>query len=224
MKLLAVDVSSVSGSVALFDEEELVAEFNLHLGGRHSATLLTAIDRVCSAGNIEVGEVDAFAVTNGPGSFTGLRVGISVVKGLAWSAGKPVVGVSTLMALAMNVPCAGGIIAPVLNARRGEVYGGFYRWEGGTLRAATEDCSMTPEVFVEKAGGDALFLGDGLDICGPLIETAHGGACLAPPSLWSIRASNVGRLGRDQREAGVDASHILPLYKRGMAQGRPGAS
>ncbi|MFQ5586405.1 MAG: tRNA (adenosine(37)-N6)-threonylcarbamoyltransferase complex dimerization subunit type 1 TsaB [Thermodesulfobacteriota bacterium] len=216
MKLLAVDASTSSGSVALLDGEELVAEFTFHGGGKHSETLLTAIGTVCTMGRIDVKAVDAFAVTRGPGSFTGLRVGISVVKGLAWSSDKPVIGVSTLMSLAMNVPCTDGAVCPILNARRGEIYGGLYRWDKGCLEVVRDDCAVAPEAFMEKVDGTTLFLGDGIDVCGGLIRERFGGARLAPPYLWDIRASNVGRIALTRVTEGVGASEILPLYKRRM--------
>ncbi|NOS35695.1 MAG: tRNA (adenosine(37)-N6)-threonylcarbamoyltransferase complex dimerization subunit type 1 TsaB [Deltaproteobacteria bacterium] len=224
MKMLAIDASTPSGSVALFDDGELMSEFTFHRGGRHSETLLTAIDTICTMSGVEVKEIDSYAVTRGPGSFTGLRVGISTVKGLAWSSGKPVVGVSTLKSLAMNLPCAGGVIVPVLNARRGEVYGGIYRWEKGRLEVVADDCAVAPEAFMERvleraftgAAGTPHFLGDGIEICEALIGERLPSAGCAPRHLWSIRASSVGRVAIESGEVWGDASAILPLYKRGM--------
>ncbi|MFQ5328530.1 MAG: tRNA (adenosine(37)-N6)-threonylcarbamoyltransferase complex dimerization subunit type 1 TsaB [Thermodesulfobacteriota bacterium] len=222
--MVAVDASTPSGSVALFDGGELAAELTFHRGGRHSETLLTAIDTICTMSGVVIGEVDAYAVTRGPGSFTGLRVGISTVKGLAWPSGSDVIGVSTLKSLAMNLPCADGIIAPVFNARRGELYGGIYRWEQGCLEVVADDCAAAPEVFIAQVAealstGDAddpIFLGDGIDICEALIEERLPSARCAPRLLWSIRASNVGRVAIESDETRGDASTILPLYKRDM--------
>ncbi len=226
MKLLAIDASTPSGSVALFDGETLVAEFTFHRGGRHSETLLTAIDTICTISGVDVKEVDSYAVTRGPGSFTGLRVGISTVKGLAWSFGKPVAGVSTLKSLAMNLPYAEGIIAPIFNARRGEVYGGLYRWEEGRLDMVADDCAVAPEAFVERmaemtlpgVAGNPIFLGDGVEICEELIGERLPSASCAPRHLWSIRASNVGRVAIESGDVWGDASTILPLYKRDMGK------
>jgi len=230
MKMVAVDASTPSGSVALFDDGEVMAEFNFHLGGRHSETLLRAIDTICTVSGVDVKDVDSYAVTRGPGSFTGLRVGISTVKGLAWSSGRLVAGVSTLKSLAMNLPFAEGLIAPVFNARRGELYGGIYRWkwgergEQGRLEVVADDCAVAPEVFIERVGEEAsrgtagapIFLGDGIDICESLIGEHLPAACSAPRHLWSIRASSVGRVAMESDHVWGDAATILPLYKREM--------
>ena len=128
MKILAVDTSAMSCSTAIVDNGVVRAELSTVNSQTHSKHLMTMIDTVCKISGIEVAGMDGFAVTIGPGSFTGLRIGISTIKGLAWSLKKPVAGISSLEALAWQcapVPC---LICPLLDARKHEVYSGRYRF------------------------------------------------------------------------------------------------
>ena len=129
MKILALDSSSNVASAALMDNGVLLGEYSINYKQTHSQTLLPMIDTLLKAVETDVEAVDLFAAANGPGSFTGLRIGsFTTVKGLAHACNKPVIGVSTLLALAYNLPHCDGLVAPILDARRDQVYTAVYQW------------------------------------------------------------------------------------------------
>ncbi len=216
MRLLAVDTSTASGSVALLDGEDAVAEFTLGSNKTHSENIMVVIDSLFKSVGVGITTVDVFAVSTGPGSFTGLRVGISVIKGLAWCMNKPVIGISTLMSLAMNIPYANGTVCPIINARKGQIYAGLYKWEDCDMKVILEDKAMYPESLIESVNNEVIFLGDGLDICGDLIKNSLCGSLLVPRYLWTIRASNTGRLALKKFDKRHTAAEIIPIYMRDM--------
>lgn len=196
MKILAFDTSSASGSVALVDDDVLVAEWTSSSVAAHAVWLLPHIDGLLRGVNLGIRDVDLFAVANGPGSFTGLRIGVSVAKGLAWSLRKRVVGVSTFDALAMNFQYAGMPVCAALDARRGEMYAAIYEFDGGSPRAIMAGGAFTPEGLSAAIAGlgiktPILFVGSGLDAYTGYIKTNVKNAVFAPQPLWHIRASNV---------------------------------
>ena len=134
MRILAVDSSSNVASVAIVDDNKLVCECVLNNKLTHSQTLMPMINEVFKKSELTPLDIDLFAVANGPGSFTGLRIGVTTIKGLAHATGKPVCGVNTLEALAYNLPFCPYIIAPIMDARREQVYNAFYKWEDGTIK------------------------------------------------------------------------------------------
>ncbi len=219
MKILSINTSTPSGSVALTREGCIVEEMNLNIERTHSETILPVIDRVLRDGGVGLEEVDGIAVTAGPGSFTGLRVGISIAKGLAWALGKPVVGVSTLHALALNLPFSEGPICPVLDARKGEVYAALFRRDGNGLKRVMDDRVMKPETLIGSLPEEEeiIFLGEGLSLWRERIEEGlKGRAIFAPPYLWVVRASCVGFLALDHllRGEAEDPKELLPIYLR----------
>jgi tRNA threonylcarbamoyladenosine biosynthesis protein TsaB len=163
-------------------------------------------------------DIDLLALGLGPGSFTGLRIGVSIVKGLAWAMKRPVLGVSTLKALAMNVAYSDLTVCPLLDARKGEVYTALYRRQGGVMEALMKDCALRPEGLVKKVlgikGGPTVFLGGGLSVYSEEIIGNIKNAILAPESLWHVRASNIAELAL--RGAGVKMSpdEMGPVYLR----------
>lgn len=131
MLILAMDSTAVAASVALLTDGAPLAAFHLDNGNTHSETLLPMVESVLRCTGKTVDDIDLFAVSAGPGSFTGVRIGVATVKGLAFGKGKPCVGVSTLEALAENLVPTGGLLCPVMNARRGQVYNALFRVETG---------------------------------------------------------------------------------------------
>ncbi len=216
MIVLAVDTSTSSGSVALLDNDSILGELILGSGTAHSRRLLAGMDYLMKEAALEIEEVELFAISTGPGSFTGLRVGISTIKGLAWAMNKPVVGVSSLMALAMNIPFSGLTICPILDARRGEIYAAQYRWKGSVLNAVDEAKAIPPELLYDRmTAKEVVFLGDAIRSYGHLIKENIKGAILAPNHLWSIRSSNIARLALGRCGKEYTALEIVPAYKRG---------
>ena len=139
MKILAVDTSALTLSVALTEDKKPVAQTTLNTGHTHSETLLPALERLMDFASWKVSDIDLFAVSGGPGSFTGVRIGVSFVKGLAFG-GKKCVGVSTLEALAYNLLGFKGIISPVMDARRGQFYNALFVSDGKSLTRLSEHC------------------------------------------------------------------------------------
>ncbi|MBO5757809.1 MAG: tRNA (adenosine(37)-N6)-threonylcarbamoyltransferase complex dimerization subunit type 1 TsaB, partial [Clostridia bacterium] len=126
MKILALDSTAVVGSVALCEDTRMVAHYTLNTGNTHSQTLLPMIESALGCAEWEIDDLDLIAVSNGPGSFTGVRIGVATVKGLAFGKNIPCAGVSTLEALAYNLRYFNGIICPVMNARRAQVYNALF--------------------------------------------------------------------------------------------------
>lgn len=218
MKVLGIDTSSQTGSIAVVDGDTLLAERALTSGHTHAKRLMSAVDWALGMAGLSTDELDGFAVTTGPGSFTGLRIGISTIKGLAFAARKPVAGVSTLESLVHQFPMFPHLICPILDARKGEVYTALYRSEGHMKwKQLAEDCVAAPGRWVERIAELCLFVGDGLCAYGGLIREALGGLALfAPPYLNVVRASIVAHIGIKEIRGGnaVDVSRLAPHYIR----------
>lgn len=167
MKILAFDTSATVATVALCDNERLLAEYTVNNGNTHSETLLPMIESLLGHFSMSVSDVDLFAVSSGPGSFTGVRIGAATLKGLAFASDKPCVGVSTLEAIAENLSVCKGLICPVMNARRSQVYTALFRSDGQTLERLMPDSAMSISELDEKLsafGEPVYFSGDGYDV------------------------------------------------------------
>lgn len=217
MKILAFDTSSISGSVALMDGARLLAEWNTGGVGTHSNWLMPAIEGLIGSAGVRLADIGLFAVDNGPGSFTGLRIGISTVKGLAWAMNKKVVGVSTLEALALNLRYSRMPVCPVLDARKGEVYAALYRSTGDGMEAVMKDCALSPAALFERlreVQGPVVFLGNGLTVYSEEIRKNVKDAVVALPALWSMRACNIASLAFERAANAVSPLKLAPLYLR----------
>ena len=172
MKILAIDSTAIVASVALCDDEKLIALYTVNNGNTHSETLLPMVESILKEAKLTPADIELFAVSNGPGSFTGVRIGCATVKGLAFGRMTPCVGVSTLEALAYNLKGSDGILCPVMNARRNQVYNALFRFEGDRLVRLCEDraiaISELADEFAEK--NEKVYLsGDGVSITAPAI-------------------------------------------------------
>lgn len=195
MIILAIDASGPTAGAALVTEERTLSEFNVSNGLTHSRTLMELVSGVIEAADFDMTHVDYVAATNGPGSFTGLRIGAACAKGLAAGLGKAMVMVPALDALAYNVFMADGYIVPILDARRGEVYSAAYRRLEGELDRVTEYLACPLEQVLEAArsfGGPVTFLGDG--VAPNMEKLLESGFFIAPPNLRLQRAASVGML------------------------------
>jgi tRNA threonylcarbamoyladenosine biosynthesis protein TsaB len=221
MRLLAVETSTLTGAVALLDAGSVVAESRVSVAVTHGERLMAAIDGVLRAGRRDLADVDAFAVALGPGSFTGLRIGVSTVKGLAFATGKPAVGVPTLDALAWRLPFCAYPVCPVLDAKKNEVYAALFRTREGALELLEAPRAVAPATLAEelRAGteGPLVFVGDAVATFATIWTGILGPrARLAPADLRLPSAVTVGELGGwalDRGEAGDPAS-LVPLYVR----------
>lgn len=167
MIILAIDSTAVSGSVAVCRDEELLCEFTLNIGNTHSETLLPMVESALGACGMEISDVDLFACDEGPGSFTGVRIGVATVKGLAFASDKPCVGVSTLEALAHNLIGFEGIACTVMNARREQVYNALFEVNNGEVKRLCEDRAIAISELEEellKYNAPVYLSGDGYGI------------------------------------------------------------
>ncbi len=218
MKVLGIDTSTSCGSVGLMDDEEVISDYLLNISVTHSERLLGAIEFILREARCPIGNVDGWAISIGPGSFTGLRIGVSTVKGLAFATGKPVAGVSTLDVLASQVTPTSHLICPILDARKKEVYTAFYRYEGGNfLKRQSNYQAIRPEDLVKKIKEPTIFLGDGLKTYGDFLLNSLPSLAIFPPAPLNIsHGSMVAKLGSEFLQKGecLDLSNFTPLYIR----------
>lgn len=217
MKILAVDTSARSCSVAIADNEILLAELINEAGETHSKHLMDMIKEAFEISGLRPSEVDGFAVTKGPGSFTGLRIGISSVKGLAAATGKPVAGISTLDALAAQAPVTFCLICAMIDARKGEVYSSRYRFVDGLVKKESKENNLLPEEAIESIYEPCIFIGDGANTYRNIIEDKIGGhARFLPDAFNTIKASTVAFMGMKKFEDNdiEDVGNFAPFYIR----------
>jgi tRNA threonylcarbamoyladenosine biosynthesis protein TsaB len=218
MKILALDTATNSCSVAVADSVAgMLSESTVVTRQTHSKHLMEMIDGVIRMSGLQLPEIDGFAVTKGPGSFTGLRIGISVIKGLAFAMNRPVVGVSSLDALAVQFPFSSHLICTLLDARKKEVYCARYRFERAVLKKETEEYTASPAGAVEDIREPCLFVGNGARLYQQLISDAVGEfAQFASPFFHTIRASSVAGLSikRFEENDTDDATGLVPHYIR----------
>ncbi|MFH1991366.1 MAG: tRNA (adenosine(37)-N6)-threonylcarbamoyltransferase complex dimerization subunit type 1 TsaB [Pseudomonadota bacterium] len=217
MKIIAVDTSTMSCSVAVVDEDSLLAEMTIVREQTHSKHLMDMIQTVIEFSGLAISAVDGFAITRGPGTFTGLRIGISTVKGLAVASAKPIVGISSLDALAQQCACSGYLICPLIDARRGEVYFSRYRFQDGILKKEIGDGVLPPAQAVRDIDEPSLLIGSGaLLYQDVLAETMGKWMYLALPFQHTIRASTVAQLSlpRFEKTDTDDVGTFSPQYIR----------
>ncbi len=218
MKVLGIDTSTPCGSIGLIEGEQVLCEYSVNRKMSHSERVLKTIDRVLEDSGITIGDIEGFAISRGPGSFTGLRIGVSVVKGLALATGRRVAGVSTLDALAQNARYFPHLICPLLDARKGEVYTALYRnAEKKGLTKFAPEMAIKPRDLLGRIEGEVLFLGDGVHTYGDLIRHKLGDmAHIAPFPFNFVRGAVVAQLGRRSLEKGeyLDLEGFTPQYFR----------
>lgn len=217
MRILALETSTLTGGVALLDGDCLLAEYTLSVRTTHSERLMAAVDRLLNDSGWGIETLEGVAVSIGPGSFTGLRIGVSTAKGLGLALGIPLVGVPTLDALAALLPHARDPVCPILDAKKGELYTSLFHWEGGRMVRDWEYLALTPEDLCSRLSGSVIFVGDGVGAFGDLLGRALGSrAKLAPPGRRHPSAACVAQLGHDRLLSGetVEPARLTPLYIR----------
>lgn len=217
VRLLTIQTATPAGSVALTEGERLLGEVHLDVRRPHGGWLIGAIDRLLDAAGMTVCDLDGFGVTIGPGSFTGLRVGLATVKGLALAAGRPIAGVSTLRTLAMQAPHAALPVCALLDARKKEVYAGLFAWQEGLPRPAAPERVLPPEQLLAALAGPTLFVGDGAAVYRTLIARQLGARAHFLPGVYDPpRAAHAAVLVRHAFAAGEGRppSEVNPVYIR----------
>ena len=219
MLILAFETSAKAGSVALMDDKKLLGESYQNTGLTHSQTLLTMAQDLLQSCGCSVKDVTAVAVAAGPGSFTGVRIGVAAAKGFAWGAELPCCGVSTLEAMAMQLGIHQGYICPVMDARRSQVYNALFHVEGGNCTRVTEDRAISLEDLGKELNNlqEPIFLvGDGSVLCYNTLTETVPGLVMPPEHRMHQRAAGVALAAREQLARGekADAASLSPNYLR----------
>ena len=218
MKLLALETSAKAASCAVVEDGVPLATAWQNTGLTHSRTLLPMVEDMLRNSELALSDMDAIAVAAGPGSFTGLRIGIAGVKGLAWAAEKPCVGVSTLEAMAWPLAHVDGVILCAMDARRQQIYNALFRAKDGQLQRIREDRAIS----LEEAAADArelhepvTIVGDGAQLCYDYFQKQHLPCRMAPPHLRQQSAVGVGMAAwHSWPEAAQNAQELSPVYLR----------
>lgn len=217
MRILAVDTATEICGVGLSTNGKLQVELSFSHGETHARHLMKGVRSVLDLAGMRLGDVDAFAVTRGPGSFTGLRIGISTVKGMAMAMGKPVASVSSLAVLAHQAGKSEELICPMLDARRREVYWAVYRWQDDTLVAVSSEQVGPPAHVGDHITGPCRFIGNGAQLYQKEVSKrlTHA-ACWLSGENAGIRIGWVARLARESLLAGIsdDIRTFGPVYLR----------
>lgn len=217
MKILSIDSSTKAASAAIVDNGKILAEYFLNTGFTHSQTLMPIIEHVLKESGSSLKDIDLISVTLGPGSFTGVRIGVASAKGLAFSENLPVIGVSALEALAYNLSGLKGefLISPVIDARCGQVYNALFKYSNGNIERITEDRVIKITELAENLkeyGSNVYLIGDGTSPC--LKETSFPEILTVPAALSEIRASStaLASINIYSEKGACDSSSIQPIY------------
>jgi tRNA threonylcarbamoyl adenosine modification protein YeaZ len=219
MKILALETSTKMGSIAITDNTQLLVEFQIAIKDSFSEMLLPSIDYLLKITKTSITDVDAFALSQGPGSFTSLRIGMSVVKGLALKHKVPIIPIPTLDGLAHNLSYSNLLICPLIDARKGEVYTAFYKKQvNHSLAKLTDDKVVTPERLIDQINEEVVFLGDGSILYGDLFRKRfQGKAHFAPLNLLYPRATAISYLALQiikKDQVPQQSALFKPLYVR----------
>lgn len=217
MRILGIETSTKTGSVAVVSDDCVIAQYSLNIELTHSERLMATVDRVLKDTGLGIADLDGFAVAVGPGSFTGLRIGISAVKGLAFATGKPVAAVPTLQALAWNLPFAEYPVCPLLDARKKEVYAALYKNEDSAPVLMMPEMVVSLSQLAAGVTGTTVFTGEGSHIYRAEIEKIFSKRALfAPRSAILPSAAAVAEIGLEMLRGGnqADPDALTPKYIR----------
>jgi len=217
LRILAFETSAKAASVALTENGQLLAESYQNTGLTHSQTLMTMAEHLLQTCGLTPADVEAVAVAAGPGSFTGVRIGVAAAKGFAWGRQIPCCGVSTLEAMAKNLGVHSGYVLPVMDARRSQVYTALFYAENGVLSRKMEDSALSLQELSQQVSGlDApvYLVGDGSALCARTLALAN--LVLPPEHRMHQRAAGVALAAEEQLAAGADAdgASLKPNYLR----------
>ncbi len=220
MKILAMDTSGPVAGVAILRDGQLAYEAAAVNKMTHSVSMMPMVEEALTRSGLDIGDVDLFAVVTGPGSFTGVRIGVSAVKGMAHGAGKPCIGVVALEARAAGLWNTKGIICPIQDARAGQVYGAAFRAGMPPVRLLADMAEKLPD-FIQKVLAVAetdeplVFLGDGVAPYQNAIQEILGERALfAPAHCRFLRPSSVAMLAEARQSEAVDYLTLMPVYLR----------
>ena len=221
MIILAFETATMQGSIALMGDNHLIAEYSLNITTTHSERLLKCVETMLDDAQMTLDQVDGFAISSGPGSFTGLRIGLATVKGLSFATHKPVAGVPTLDAMAWQFTYSSYLICPCLDARKQEIYTALYRAVDGTLETIVAPMVVEPEKFVDavlqRYQQKIIFTGNGVEVYLDLLSAKLKDRFICAPHFLMIpRAASVAELGMARLKANLIENIIAfePIYLR----------
>ena len=219
MKLLAFESSAKAASTALLSDGCLLAEYTQNSGQTHSRTLMEMAKNMLSGCDLTPQEIDAVAVAAGPGSFTGVRIGMACAKGFAWGRQLPLYGVSTLEAMVRGAACADGVYCACMDARKGQIYNAVFDWTAGALLRRTEDRAIAVselEQELQTIPGPVYLVGDGAKLVFETLQDKNLPLRVLPEHLCQQRASGVALAAMERISAGEpgDAAVLTPNYLR----------
>ena len=213
MKILAIDTTTKFLTLAVYNNGR-VAEYNLETGNKLSTLLVPTIKRVLEALELNLQEIDYLAAGVGPGSFTGIRLGLSAIKGFSFALGKPMIGIATLDVLAMNAPLGDQRIIPAIDAKRGLIYSSVYKYKKGKLTKTIPYSLLTKDEFFRNIKPLSIIFGDALNLYRDDIKRDIGEVSFLDKDLWYPKARNIitlalNRIGKNK--SGLN-SKINPIY------------
>lgn len=220
MKVLAIDTSTVIAAVALMDDEKLLGEYSINNKKTHSQKLMVMINEIMGNLDLKPSDIDVFAASIGPGSFTGLRIGVTTVKAMAYATNKPVVGVPTLDALAYNIVTSNFIICPILDARNNQVFTALYESNGRKLDRITDYMGIPVSELMQiirQKERQVIFTGDAVDLHREYFRSELGDNCeFAPLGTRLQRGASVAELAIMMAKEGklTDSFELTPFYLR----------
>ena len=220
MRILALDSSGLVATVAILEDEQMIAEYTVNYKKTHSQTLLPMLDEIVKMTEFDLASIDAIAVAGGPGSFTGLRIGAATAKGLGLALNKPLIHIPTVDGMAYGLYGYTGLICPIMDARRNQVYTGLYRFVDGEFQVVEEQMAVSVSELIEKLNAyqeKVTFLGDGVPVYREQFENGLTGEyAFAPAHLNRQRAAAVGTLAMKYFQEGKveSAREHKPDYLR----------
>lgn len=220
MNIIAIDASGIAGSVAYISDGKLVGEYYVCHKLTHSQTIMPMLEHLKGMIGIDLQAVDAIAVTSGPGSFTGIRIGVATAKAMAMALEVPLIGVPTLDVMANNMTFTEAIICPIMDARRNQVYTAYYQWQQGELVRMSDHLGVQIDELLEMLKEEdrpVIFLGDGVDVFKDKITEVLGEkGIFAPSFLMMQRASTLAHLACVAYTKGEvsDPDTFVPMYLR----------
>ncbi|GIN74781.1 tRNA (adenosine(37)-N6)-threonylcarbamoyltransferase complex dimerization subunit type 1 TsaB [Bacillus sp. J14TS2] len=216
MRILAIDTSNEVLGISLLDEVQVIGEYMTNMKKNHSIRVMPAIEKLLSDCETKPTDLDKIVVAQGPGSYTGVRIGVTVAKTLAWALQIPLVGVSSLATLAASAHYFDGYISPLFDARRGLVYTGLYEYQDGKLWTVLDDRNILAKEWAEQLQTmerPILFMGNDISIHRELLTTIlHDQACFAEMTEHNPRPGELGRLGLAAEEVSIHS--FVPNYAR----------
>lgn len=219
MKILAIDTSATAASVAICEENKLIGEFFINTALTHSQTLMPMTEQLLKSTGLSLNDIDAFAINAGPGSFTGVRIGVSAVKGLCFANNLPCISVSTLQSMAYNMLGSECIVCAVMDARCSQVYNAMFKVKGNTVERLTDDRAISLselKLEIERYSEKIVLVGDGAEITERFFNKEFDNVELASISNRAQKASSTAIAGFEKLKSGetMSCEQLMPVYLR----------